>query len=100
MNLIDLWIREALDLFSGTGRSLLRYYQEAADRLLLSKKNHAHASFFGKVGRELKYEGLNLICGDAFRFINTAKPEHLILYLQIPPMLYPSGADSSINFGK
>lgn len=89
MNLIDFEDREALDLFSGTGSITFELLSRGCRQVTAVEKNHAHASFIGKVGRELKSEGLNLICGDAFRFINTAKPETFDFIFADPPYALP-----------
>jgi N6-adenine-specific methylase len=85
-NLVDLEeANDALDLFSGTGSIAFELVSRGCNKVTAVEKNHAHASFIAKVAKELKTESLNLICGDAFRFLNTAKPESYDLIFADPP---------------
>lgn len=85
-NLIELEEMEnALDLFSGTGSIAFELISRGCDKVTAVEKNNAHASFISKVAKELKTDSLNLICGDVFRFLNTAKPESYDLIFADPP---------------
>lgn len=76
---------DALDLFSGTGSIAFEFISRGCDTVTAVEKNHAHASFIAKVAKELKTDALNLICGDAFRFLETAKAESYDLIFADPP---------------
>lgn len=85
MNLIDLEDCIALDLFSGTGSIAFELLSRGCGKVTAVEKNNAHAAFIAKVAKELKTDSLNLICGDAFRFLNTAKAESFDFIFADPP---------------
>lgn len=78
-------VDNALDLFSGTGSIAFELVSRGCGNVTAVEKNNAHASFIAKVAKELKTESLNLICGDAFRFLNTSKPDSYDLIFADPP---------------
>lgn len=84
-NLIDLEDCEALDLFSGTGSIAFELLSRGCRKVTAVEKNNAHAAFITKVAKELKTNDLHLICGDSFRFLNTAKPETYDFVFADPP---------------
>ncbi|MDD2436798.1 MAG: RsmD family RNA methyltransferase [Massilibacteroides sp.] len=89
MNLINWEETEALDLFSGTGSIAFELLSRGCRTVTAVEKNHVHATFIAKVGRELKEDNLNLICGDAFRFLNVAQPESFDFIFADPPYALP-----------
>lgn len=84
-NLIDLEGLDALDLFSGTGSISFELISRGCRKVTAVEKNAAHASFIAKVGGELKTNALNLIRGDVFRFLSTAKKEQFDFIFADPP---------------
>ena len=71
-NLMDLEDTDALDLFAGTGSISFELLSRGCRKVTAVEKNNAHASFIAKVAKELKTDSLNLIRGDAFRFLSSA----------------------------
>jgi 16S rRNA (guanine(966)-N(2))-methyltransferase RsmD len=71
-NLIDWDGLEALDLFAGTGSISFELLSRGCARVTAVEKHKSHAAFIAKVAGELKTGGLNLICGDAFRYLQSA----------------------------
>lgn len=84
-NLIDFDGLEALDLFAGTGSISFELLSRGCRQVTSVEKNSAHASFIAKVGKELKTDGLNLIRGDAFRFLHAATPKSYDFIFADPP---------------
>lgn len=74
-----------IDLFSGTGSIAFELLSRGCKKVIAVEKDNTHAAFISKVARELKTESLHLICGDAFRFLNTAKPESFDFIFADPP---------------
>ncbi|MDD4514225.1 RsmD family RNA methyltransferase [Massilibacteroides sp.] len=86
MNLIDLEeTTDALDLFSGTGSIAFELISRGCNKVTAIEKNRTHAGFITKVAKELKTDSLNLICGDAFRFLKTARQESYDFIFADPP---------------
>ena len=84
-NLIDLEDTDALDLFAGTGSITFELASRGCKRVTAVEKNNAHASFIAKVTEELMCSTIDLIRGDAFRFIQTARPDSFDFIFADPP---------------
>ena len=84
-NLIDLEDTDALDLFAGTGSITFELASRGCKRVTAVEKNNVHASFIAKVTEELKCSTIDLIRGDAFRFIQTARPDSFDFIFADPP---------------
>lgn len=84
-NLIDLEDTDALDLFAGTGSITFELASRGCKRVTAVEKNNAHASFIAKVTGELKCSTIDLIRGDAFRFIQSARPNSFDFIFADPP---------------
>ena len=84
-NLIDLDEADALDLFAGTGSISFELISRGCREVTAVEKNPAHAAFIAKVAKELKTDALNLIKGDAFRFLQTVPSERFDLIFADPP---------------
>ena len=84
-NLIDLEDTDALDLFAGTGSITFELASRGCKRVTAVEKNNGHASFIAKVTEELKCSTVDLIRGDAFRFIQTARPDSFDFIFADPP---------------
>lgn len=84
-NLVDFEGLDALDLFAGTGSISLELLSRGCRRVTAVEKSHTHASFIAKVAKELKTSDLSLVRGDAFRFIQSARPESFDFIFADPP---------------
>ncbi|RHJ82368.1 16S rRNA (guanine(966)-N(2))-methyltransferase RsmD [Parabacteroides sp. AM08-6] len=84
-NLIDLDSMDALDLFAGTGSISFELLSRGCRSVTAVEKNNAHASFIAKVAKELKTDALQLIRGDAFRYLNSAPAKSYDFIFADPP---------------
>ncbi len=85
VNLIDFEGLDALDLFAGTGSISFELLSRGCRRVTAVEKNNAHASFINKVTKELKNTDIELIQGDAFRFLQSAGKESFDFIFADPP---------------
>lgn len=84
-NLIELEGLEVLDLFAGTGSISFEFLSRGCKPVTAVEMNNAHAAFIAKVGGELKTNGLRLIRGDVFRYLQIVKPESFDVIFADPP---------------
>ena len=84
-NLIDLDDTDALDLFAGTGSISFELASRGCKRVTSIEKNNAHASFIAKVITELDTDAIDLVRGDVFRFLQTAKADSYDFIFADPP---------------
>jgi len=84
-NLIDFEELDALDLFAGTGSISFELISRGCRKVIAVEKNNAHASFIDKVGKELKTDSLQLIRGDVFRYIQSARKDSFDFIFADPP---------------
>lgn len=84
-NLIDLDSMDALDLFAGTGSISFELLSRGCRSVTAVEKNNAHASFIAKVAKELKTDALQLIRGNAFRYLNSAPAKSYDFIFADPP---------------
>lgn len=84
-NRIDFDGLDALDLFAGTGSISFELLSRECRRVTAVEKNNAHATFIAKVAGELKADNLLLIRGDAFRFLQSARPDSYDFIFADPP---------------
>ena len=84
-NMIDLEDMDALDLFAGTGSISFELLSRGCNQVTSVEKSNSHATFISKVAKELKTTKLNLIRGDVFRFLHTAKAESYDFIFADPP---------------
>ena len=75
VHLIELDGATALDLFAGTGSISFELLSRGCRQVTAVEQNKKHAAFITKVAGELHTQALQLINGDAFRFLNTT-PAH------------------------
>jgi 16S rRNA (guanine(966)-N(2))-methyltransferase RsmD len=85
VHLIDLDGTEALDLFAGTGSITFELISRGCRRVTAVEQDRVHAAFIAKVAGELHTQALQLIKGDAFRFLNTAPPQTYDFIFADPP---------------
>ena len=84
-NLIDLEGLDALDLFSGTGSISFELLSRGCNTVTALELNKQHCSFISKVAQELKTNDLRLICGDSFRYLNSARENSFDFIFADPP---------------
>lgn len=84
-NLTELEDTLALDLFAGTGSISFELLSRGCKRVTAVEANNAHASFIAQVAKELKTNDLQLIRGDVFRFLQSARPESYDIIFADPP---------------
>ena len=84
-NLMDLEDADALDLFAGTGSISFELVSRECRKVVAVEMNNAHASFIYKVATQLQTDKLQLIRGDVFRYLRTAKPESFDFIFADPP---------------
>jgi 16S rRNA (guanine(966)-N(2))-methyltransferase RsmD len=76
---------EALDLFAGTGAISFELLSRGCRRVVAVENNRAHAAFIAKVAAELQTRGLELICGDAFRYLDSRRRRRFDFIFADPP---------------
>ncbi|MDR1454094.1 MAG: RsmD family RNA methyltransferase [Tannerella sp.] len=84
-NLVDWGDTTALDLFAGTGSISFEMLSRGCRRVTAVERDPAHASFIRKVAGELRTEALDLIRGDAFRYLRSARGQAFGLIFADPP---------------
>ncbi|MDR3193740.1 MAG: RsmD family RNA methyltransferase [Tannerella sp.] len=84
-NLMDWDGLTALDLFAGTGSISFEMLSRGCRRVTAVELNHVHVSFIRKVAGELKTDALELIRGDAFRYIRSAPKQAFDFIFADPP---------------
>ena len=100
-HLIDFNEVDALDLFAGTGSISFELLSRGCRRVTAVEQDRNHAAFIAKVAAELHTEALHLIKGDAFRFLNTAKPNLYDIIFADPPYTLNNITDiPRLVFGK
>lgn len=82
---MDLEGSDALDLFAGTGSISFELISRGCKEVIAVEKNPAHAAFIQKVAKELGTDALQLIKGDAFRFLASAPRESFDFIFADPP---------------
>jgi 16S rRNA (guanine(966)-N(2))-methyltransferase RsmD len=92
-NLTDWEGLDALDLFSGTGSISFELLSRGCRQVTAVENQRAHVSFIAKVAKELGTDGLNLICGDAFRFLHTCRNRTFGFVFADPPYALKELAD-------
>ncbi|MDR2765705.1 MAG: RsmD family RNA methyltransferase [Tannerella sp.] len=84
-NLVDWDGMRALDLFSGTGSISFEMLSRGCRQVTAVELNPVHASFIRKVAGELQTEALDLIRGDVFRYLRSARGQAFDLVFADPP---------------
>lgn len=92
-NLLDLDGLEALDLFAGTGSISFELLSRGCRQVTSVENNRAHAGFIAKVAGLLKTDSLDLVRGDVFRFLATAKAGSYDFIFADPPYALPELPD-------
>lgn len=84
-NRFDLDETDALDLFAGTGSITFELISRGCRQVTAVEKNAAHAAFIRKVAKELNTDALDLIQGDAFRYLASARENSFDFIFADPP---------------
>ncbi|MDR2385820.1 MAG: RsmD family RNA methyltransferase [Tannerella sp.] len=89
VNIFDWENAVALDLFAGTGSISFEMISRGCSRVVSVENDRIHTAFIEKVAKELKTDELNLIRGDVFRFLATAKSRSYDFIFADPPYSLP-----------
>jgi 16S rRNA (guanine(966)-N(2))-methyltransferase RsmD len=84
-NLTDWEGKTALDLFAGTGGISFELLSRGCTKVVAVEKDKAHAAFIAKVSKELRAAGLQLICGDVFRYLDSPSRQGFDFIFADPP---------------
>ncbi|MDR0575555.1 MAG: RsmD family RNA methyltransferase [Tannerella sp.] len=85
VRLINLENADALDLFAGTGSISFELLSRGCRFVTAVEQDRNHAAFIMKVAGELRTEALNLVRGDALRFLNTTPEQSFDFIFADPP---------------
>ena len=88
MNSYDMEELDVLDLFSGTGSISYEFASRGARSVLALEMVQAHCHFIQKTCQELKAEQVNVLRGDAFRFLLRPYQSFDIIFAD-PPYDHP-----------
>ncbi|MBN2596047.1 16S rRNA (guanine(966)-N(2))-methyltransferase RsmD [Labilibaculum sp.] len=88
-NVIDFEDLKVLDLFGGTGGISYEFASRGAEMVMCIEKNHNHFSFIQKTIKELKFEQIQAIKTDVFRFLRNF-PQKFDLIFADPPFAMKS----------
>lgn len=87
-NMIDFDGLSALDLFAGTGAISFEFLSRGADSVTAVEKATTQASFIRSVKDKLNADGLHLIKGDAFKFLENPSGKYDLVFAD-PPYDHP-----------
>lgn len=74
----------ALDLFSGTGAIALEFLSRGCDKVVAVEMAATQANFIRSVKEKLHAEGLTVIKGDVFKFIETCTEQFDFIFADPP----------------
>lgn len=83
-NILDFEDLSVLDLFSGTGGISYEFASRGAGKVMCVEKNYNHFSFIQKTIKELKFEQIQAVKSDVFRFLRNF-PQKFDLIFADPP---------------
>ncbi len=83
-NLIDLEDARALDLFAGTGAISFEFLSRECASVTAVEKASTQYNFIRKVAAELHDDNINVIKGDALRFLASASTPYDIVFADPP----------------
>jgi 16S rRNA (guanine(966)-N(2))-methyltransferase RsmD len=83
-NIIDFEDLNVLDLFSGTGSISYEFASRGAKSVMSIEKNHNHFSFIQKTIQELKFEQIQSIKSDVFRFLRNYVQKFDVIFADPP----------------
>lgn len=74
----------ALDLFAGTGSISLEILSRGAQLVVSVEQDRSHAAFIRSCLKKLDEQNCVLVCGDAFRFLNSCKQQYDFIFADPP----------------
>ena len=83
-NYVDLEGLDALDIFAGTGAVSFEFLSRGCRSVTSVEKAATQQKFIAKVARELGDSNLNLVRGDALRYISAAPRSFDIIFADPP----------------
>lgn len=87
-NLVEFDDLTALDLFSGTGAISFEMLSRGCASVTAIEKATTQYNFIRKVAQQLNCQDLNIVKGDAFRYIETSMAKYDIIFAD-PPYDHP-----------
>lgn len=91
-NLEDFEGCSALDLFSGTGAMALEFLSRGCDTVVAVEMAATQAAFIRSVKEKLHADGLTLVKGDVFKYIETCGRQFDFIFAD-PPYDHPRFAE-------
>lgn len=83
-NIIDFEDLSVLDLFSGTGGISYEFASRGAEKVMCVEKNYNHFSFIQKNIKELKFEQIQAVKSDVFRFLRNYSEKFDLIFADPP----------------
>lgn len=83
-NLVDFEGKNALDLFAGTGAISLEFMSRGCARATCVEKAAVQYNFIKKTAAQLNEHNLNVVKGDALRFLQTVATPYDIVFADPP----------------
>lgn len=90
-NYVDFEGLSALDLFAGTGAITFEFLSRECADVTAVEKSATQYNFIRKVAQQLNVQNLNLVKGDALRFIDTCIKKFDVIFAD-PPYAMPDFA--------
>lgn len=88
-NRVDFEAISVLDLFSGTGGISFEFASRESPSVTAVEMNKHHAYFIRKIIADLKFDGINLIQGDVFKYIKSCSAKFDLIFAD-PPYELPT----------
>ena len=86
-NRVDFEEITVLDLFAGIGSISFEFASRGCESITTVEMNKHHATFIRKACVDLKIDSINLIQGDAFRFIKSGTAKFDLIFVDPPYQL-------------
>ncbi len=84
LNHYDIEELDVLDLFSGTGSISYEFASRGARTIVALEREHAHFNFIRRTCQELEMDMVNVIRGDAFRYLKRPYQSFDIIFADPP----------------
>ncbi|MBP3299529.1 MAG: RsmD family RNA methyltransferase [Muribaculaceae bacterium] len=91
-NLVDFDGKKALDLFAGTGAMSLEFLSRGCSEVVAVEKASTQTNFIRSVKDKLHADGLRVVKGDVFRFVETCREKFDMIFAD-PPYDHPRFAE-------
>lgn len=88
-NRVDFEELSVLDLFSGTGGISFEFASRECPSITAVEMNKQHAYFIRKVIADLKFDAINLIQGDVFKYLKNCSAKFDLIFAD-PPYELPT----------